>query len=344
MTALQEKTWSGNVTAYAYIVGRIRGLERGLLSNHLLENALKTEDLEQALRILSELPYLNEVLQNASKNPPSIDRALTEHFWQTLSEIIQNQPIAPIAAFFQMIFDFNDLKLIIKRHLSKSSSEKEYPASFEWKRALRFVAGERNEYLSDVYRRAIDDALIGYENTHNAQQVENLLDRAFLVEVKSLSDRCESRVIKNWLIAYFIFAYFRAAFRAKFQQTKIDLFRSIYSENSTIRFEDLSEIITGGDEKGAEIIIHHGFRQLLPHEGEFQNNPNFLSEIEKNMDNDLMRIIRPYRIQAFGPEPVFGFLYAKMTDVRNLRILLHGKYFNISESGIKSKLRECYYE
>lgn len=344
MTIIQKKNNPAKSTAYTYIIGRIRALERGLLNNRLLENALKAEDLEQAVRILSELPYVNEVLQNAAKNPSSIDKALTEHFWETLNEILKDQAIAPIGIFFQMIYDFNDLKLIIKRHLTKSTNDNEYPASFEWKRALRFISGERNEYLNDVYRQAIDDTLIGYENTRNAQVIENIMDRAFLKEVKSLADNCESRIIKNWLIAYFMFAYLRSALRAKFQQTKIDLFQSIYWENSYIRFEDLAEIITGADEKALEIIIHHGFRDLLPHDIEYKNDPQFISEIEKNMDNYLMKFLRPYRIQAFGPEPVFGFLYAKFTDVRNLRIILHGKYFQISENEIKSKLRECYYE
>ena len=344
MTIIQKKNNPAKSTAYTYIIGRIRALERGLLNNRLLENALKAEDLEQAIRVLSELPYINEVLQNAVKNPSSIDKALTEHFWETLNEILKDQATVPVGLFFQMIYDFNDLKLIIKRHLTKSPNDAEYPASFEWKRALRFISGERNEYIDDVYRKAIDAALAGYENVHNAQVIENLMDRAFLMEVKALADNCESRVIKNWLIAYFIFAYLRSAIRAKFQQTKIDLFRSIYWENPYVRFEDLAEIVTGTDEKVTETIIHHGFRELLPHDVEYKNDPRFLSEMEKNMDNYLMKFLRPYRIQAFGPEPVFGFLYAKFTDVRNLRIILHGKYFQISENEIKSKLRECYYE
>lgn len=344
MTTIQNKSCPGNATAYTYIIGRIRALERGLLNNRLLENALKAEDLEQALRVLSELPYINEVLQNAAKKPSSIDRALTEHFWNTLHEILKVQTIAPIGIFFQMIYDFNNLKLILKRHLTKSPNDTEYPASFEWKRVLRFITGERNEYLNDVYRKAIDTALNEYENVRNAQVIENIMDRAFLVEVISLASNCESKVIKNWLIAYFMFAYLRSALRAKFQQTKIDLFRSIYWENPYIRFEDLAEIVTGADEKVEETINYYGFRELLPHDIEYKNDPRFLSEMEKNMDNYLMKFLRPYRIQAFGPEPVFGFLYAKFTDVRNLRIILHGKYFLISENEIKRKLRECYYE
>jgi len=344
MTVLQEKMSSNKITNYAYLIGRIRGLERGVLNNRLLENALKAEDLEQTLRVLTELPYLSEVFQNVAKNPPAIDRALTDHFWGTLNEIATNRYGTDIANFFQLTFDFNDLKLIVKRHLAKSGSDKEYPSTFDWKRALRYVAGESSEYLNDVYRYALNDALAGYENTHHVQQVDHVLDRAYLEEVKRIADANESKVIKNWLIAYIIFAYLRAAFRARFQQSKIDWFRSIYFENPYIRFEDLAEIINGPEEKVVEIIVHQGFHELLPHEGEYRNDPYSLSEIERNMDNYLMRFIRPYRIQAFGPEPVFGFLYAKMTDIRNLRILLHGKYFGIDETGLRNKLRECYYE
>jgi len=77
MTTLQKKKCPANAISYTYIIGRVRVLERGVLNNHLLENALKSEDLEQALRVLSELPYINEVLQNTAKNPNAIDQALT---------------------------------------------------------------------------------------------------------------------------------------------------------------------------------------------------------------------------------------------------------------------------
>ncbi|MEN3183699.1 MAG: V-type ATPase subunit, partial [Atribacterota bacterium] len=69
-----------------------------------------------------------------------------------------------------------------------------------------------------------------------------------------------------------------------------------------------------------------------------------IAEIERKMDNHLLSLIRQYRLETFGPEPVFGFLFAKSIDMKNLRILLEGKYFGLEADVLRKKLRECYYE
>ena len=47
---------SGRRYSYAYLVGRV-SLERGLLTQRTLENLLRSENLEQALRGVAEIPY-----------------------------------------------------------------------------------------------------------------------------------------------------------------------------------------------------------------------------------------------------------------------------------------------
>ncbi|MEI6158089.1 MAG: V-type ATPase subunit, partial [Atribacterota bacterium] len=249
-----------------------------------------------------------------------------------------------LSLFFQYSFDFNDIKLIIKRHIAKKASGREYPGTFDWKKVSHFVSGETGEHLSDVYRRAIEETLAVYESTHHVQIVELVLDRVYLQEVMNMAEISDSPVIKNWLIAFFMFTFFRSAFRAKYQESKFELYRAIYFKNPYLSLEDLSDIITGPDEKIGEVLVHSGMKNILLGEGEYRNDPYYLAEIEKNMDNYLMRFIRPYRTLTFGPEPVFGFLYAKSIDIKNLRILLHGKYFGIGENELRNKLRECYYE
>jgi len=344
MTDLLDKNKPFLSTKYAYLVGRIRMLERGILTTTILENAIKAEDLEQSLRIISEQSYLSEVFQNITKNPPALDNALLQHWWQTLNDISQNKLGLEISTFFRMSLDFNDIKLILKRHLSKEMGGKEYPSTFEWKKVNRYISGETGEYLSEVYKKAIDEALAVYESTHQVQSIEIVLDRIFLNETLKYALICESKVIKNWLMAYVILSLLRAAFRARYQKTKIEYFKIIYLDNPYLNYEDLRQIITEPEDKVTEIIKNLGYASIILPNEEFKSDPIYLSEIEKEMDNYLMRVIRSYRMQAFGPEPVFGFLYAKMTDIRNLRIILHGKYFQINENEIKSKLRECYYE
>lgn len=67
-----------------------------------------------------------------------------------------------------------------------------------------------------------------------------------------------------------------------------------------------------------------------------------LSKWERRCDNALMGFLRKARYQALGPEPVFGYLYGRETEVRNLRVILAGKASGVPAQEILERLREPY--
>ena len=343
ITDLRKPSGSGD-TRYAYLVGRVRALERGLLTQRTLENLLRSENLEQALRGVAEIPYWGDVFQNVPPRIYDIDKALVSHYWQTIQEINSHSPGDEIARFFIWPFDFSEMKLILKYRLAGKTLEETYPTTLNLVRVNRFLGGETREYLPDLWIKAINDSLEAYENFRVIQAVEMVLDRHYLEQVYLLAQEMESRVLKNWLLAFVLLAYFRAVFRARYQERKGELMRLLYFPQPLFPEEKFIEMLSAPAEKVAEEVDNFGFDFLLPEKGIFRDDPSYLAEIERNMDNYLLDFIRSYRWKAFGPEPVFGFLWAQSIDVKNLRLVLEGKYFGLESEKIKSKLRECYYE
>jgi|GEM_PF-533100 len=331
-------------TRYAYLVGRVRELERGLLSQRTLETLLRSENLEQALRGVAEIPYWGEAFQNVPSRTYDIDRVLVTHYWQNIQEIASHSPGDKIARFFIWPFDFSEVKLILKHRLVGKTLEDTYPTTLDVVKVNRFLGGETREYLSDLWIKAITDSLEAYENYRVIQVVEIVLDRYYLEQVYLLAQEMESKVLKNWLLAFVLLAYFRAIFRARYQQRKGELVRLLFFPQPLFPEGKLIEMLNASPEKVAEEVSNFGFDFLLPEKGVFRDDPSYLAEIEKNMDNYLLDFIRSYRWEAFGPEPVFGFLWAQGIDVKNLRLILEGKYFGLENEKIKNKLRECYYE
>ncbi|HPT62730.1 MAG TPA: V-type ATPase subunit [Candidatus Atribacteria bacterium] len=339
-----EKPKSSEDTSYAYLVGRVRALERGLLTQRTLENLLRSENLDQALRGVAEIPYWGEVFQNVSPRIYDIDKTLMTHYWQTVQEIASYPPGDKIAHFFNLSFDFNQIKLVLKYWLAGKTPEETYPTTLDLGKVEKFLGGEAREYLPAFWSEAITDSLEAYENYRLIQVVELVLDRYYLEQVYILAKNTESKALKNWFLVFITFAYFRAIFRARYQGRKAEIVHLLYFSQSLFPEEKFIEMLSAPAEKVAEEVDNFGFDFLLPEKGIFRDDPSYLAEIERNMDNYLLDFIRSYRWKTFGPEPVFGFLWAQSIDVKNLRLVLEGKYFGLESEKIKSKLRECYYE
>jgi hypothetical protein len=86
--------------------------------------------------------------------------------------------------------------------------------------------------------------------------------------------------------------------------------RFMYAANSLISVDTFMGLLSAPAEKVPEIITDLGFQFVFPTEP-FRDDPYYVAEVEKNIDNYLMRFARSFRAQTFGPEPVFGFLFAK---------------------------------
>ncbi|MEN3186479.1 MAG: V-type ATPase subunit [Atribacterota bacterium] len=331
-------------TEFAYLVGRVRALESGILSQKVLENVIKAEDLEQALRMVTEIPYWGVSFQGTFHDPQAIDEALMSHLWSMVEDFDRYRIAKPLTRFFILGFDFNFLKLAMKHHLAKKTLEKSYPTTLDAKKVFRFFSGEGKEFLPDPFEDAIREALSSFEShAYNVQILEFVLDRFYLQEVYKLALRHESQVLKNWFLAYIAFAYLKAALRARCQKGKPEMVRSMYTLNPLVSQEAFLNLLNASSEKVPEMIADLGFSFILPVES-FYDDPYYVAEVEKRMDNYLTRFARSFSSQTFGPEPVFGFFWAKYIDVKNLRILLEGKYFGLPHEVLRSQVRECYYE
>lgn len=65
-----------------------------------------------------------------------------------------------------------------------------------------------------------------------------------------------------------------------------------------------------------------------------------LSEVY--MDNYLLNICKKAKLEAFGVYPIFAFLYAKLLDIKNVRIIFALKKSKANNHEIEERLREEY--
>ena len=66
------------------------------------------------------------------------------------------------------------------------------------------------------------------------------------------------------------------------------------------------------------------------------------SGLEKALDDLLMSYIRSARLVTIGVEPLIAWLFAKETEIRNVRMIMTGKINNLPMDMIRERLRETY--
>jgi len=71
-------------------------------------------------------------------------------------------------------------------------------------------------------------------------------------------------------------------------------------------------------------------------------NTGSLTKLEKLSDNYIMNYVKKSRFVTFGVEPLIGYLVAKESEIRNVRIVMVGKINGISPEIIRERLRETY--
>ncbi len=65
-------------------------------------------------------------------------------------------------------------------------------------------------------------------------------------------------------------------------------------------------------------------------------------KLDKIMDELISEIVSEGIYQAFGPMPLLGYIYAKETEITNLRLLLVGKDNQIDETILRERMRTIY--
>jgi len=67
-----------------------------------------------------------------------------------------------------------------------------------------------------------------------------------------------------------------------------------------------------------------------------------VSQLERSMDNYLTKLCRDSKYTAIGPEPLFGYIHARKTEITNLHLIFAVLLQGLSEHTARERLRDSY--
>lgn len=112
-----------------------------------------------------------------------------------------------------------------------------------------------------------------------------------------------------------------------------------YIEGGNIDIGTLAYCLEGGMDLLADKLFSMGYSKVSD---AISSGKGQIWRCEKAADDTLMDIAKRAKSISFGIEVGAGYLVAKETEAKNLRILISGKRSGLSDDSIKERLRESY--
>jgi ATP synthase (C/AC39) subunit. len=323
---------------YTRAVVRTRIFEKRLLPRIKMDRLVEAKDIVEVLRQLNDTDYAETLTE--IKGPDEYEKFLSRELGRVYREMREISPDGTVCDLLALKYDYHNLKVLVKeKWLEKDLSHLFIPIGTADLSALRSTYREGAlGRMEGPFAEALKLADQVFASTRDPQQIDISLDRSFISHLLKLSRQMGVPLFEKYSRTMIDFINCRTAARLKRQGKDLSFLREALLAGGFIDpdriesayHEDISRL--GSRLKNEDIgpTLIEGLKE------------GHLAELEKEMDDYLMVLVREAKMVHFGPEPLFAYILAKETEIKNLRIIMVSKINRIPPESIRERMRELY--
>ena len=323
----------GNKKIYPFAVACIRSMENKLVSTQKLMQMAEAKTADEALRVLSDTAYGKYQIANVH----DFERAIKLHMEETYSQVAGVIPSEPFIDIFLFKNDYHNIKVLIKEEMSKESGEEYLLAGGTIPLdKLRKNFRERNYVeLTNINGDAIERAISAYAKTKMAGYIDSILDRACFESMMLAAKKLENDYVVKYV-------------RILADTTNLKTFLRVKKTGRDL--EVLRECLVPGGELSEELFVtayrNESYSSIFKATAYGNLCEQYMDSgftvFEKACDDYLMGYVKDAKYKSLTPEPVVGYIFAKETESKCIRIIMTCKIHNIDVDIIKERVREAY--
>ncbi|WP_208558714.1 V-type ATP synthase subunit C [Marinilactibacillus kalidii] len=329
-------------TAYGSSNVLIRVYENNLLNRGHYDRMLAADSFEDAVNVLRETPYRNDVDQ--IKEDKNYDTMLMNELHQTFDELFEISPNKALIELFGLRYAYHNLKVLFKEKFTDQDLDHlfipigRYDIS-ELRQAVRTGV---SDVLPQHYMDSIHEVQEDHDQYQKVQAVDIILDRRFFTHMRALADETNEPKIPEMVENFIDFQNLSTLIRAMKQDRTRNFLTTILSSSGSIPKEELVDIASRDLSSATSTLQNTKYRSII--EASVDSDTNEISPVKLDFetDNAYMLMMRDAKLQSFGPLPIVAYIYAKETEVKNLRLILSGKENGVSADGIRERMRLNY--
>ncbi len=317
---------------YPYAVSKIKAKENHLLTNANLEQLAGESNIERIVSVLTDRGYEFELIRRYEDYEVVLEKA-EEDMYKLIKEVVEEDELSRI---FLNQNDYYNIKLILKSKIqSKEYKDRLLGSGTISKEDISEIM-ENDEYdrLDKALKQAILDAKEQYEKTKTPFVIDSILDKACFSDMKKLAEKIGNEFIIKYIEKLIDITNIKTFFRVRKIYKDRFIFEVSYIQGGKISLKTFVENLNE-DEQNLKLKFM-GFSDTIE-----QAIYNYES-LDKFCDNYIMSYMKEAKLKALTIEPILAYIYAKQTELKNIRIIFTGKFNKIVVEKIKERLRESY--
>ena len=317
-------------TDYAYCVARIRANERYLLTEKDISKLLESKSYDGALRYLLDKKWIAQVGEISE-----CIKYQSKLLWKLLSESVPDKKELDVLC---VVNDFFNIKAAVKCHFTDRDPADYYiePTSLDLGKLTESVSAHKFSSLEGVKGKCAQESYKLACLTENGQNADIITDRACIDEISFFATEKGSSVTGE--ICRFICdtTNIKIAFRCAMTNKQRDFIETAIGECCAIDRKSLIEATL----KGKDVLSEYLCKGVYGEGAKIYLT--CAAEYEKWCDNKVIAIAKKSAYTAFGFDPVCSYYYAKITEMKTVRIILSGLKSGADKNSIKERVRALY--
>ena len=333
---------SVNRMDFIQAVVRIRVLEKSLLSQDQFIRLIEAQDLEEVFQILHDTGYAERLARISRKEDfEQVLAAELEHVYQVAREISPQPEVVDLLA---LKYDYHNLKVLLKeKFLDKDLSSLYLPiGSVDFNKVKEsYQEGNLRGFHLDFWE-AISQAQEDFHQSKDPQRIDIILDRFYMEQLYERALKTDIDLFIEYVRTLIDFTNIRSLLRLKKMKKDLHFTGEVILPNGYIDEETILDALHEPIDELLELFRNTNIHQTIVLGLESYQETKRLTDFEKYMDDYLMDVCRRAKYVHFGPEPIFAYIVAKETEIKNLRIIMVSKLNHISPEATRKRVRNIY--
>ncbi len=325
---------------YLYSIGRVRELEKKLLSE---ANLLRIVEADDPWPVLKSLEFFR-VGEDLDHQTPSHEIFRRERLQnrQLLHELVAGSPLEDI---FLLPYDVENIKLFLKGKLSGNASVKELDVEEGLYHKTELLEAIYEELPTSVFPQFVD-AVKQLTEEFPAHRKYALVDSRLDQVLRTMQTEYARRAKSTFLIDYFQrlsdLQNISIIVRRKWHQSEREALGEYLFKSGTLAPSFLERVCEGGWESLTSALKPTVYGKIMTDVMADVNQSSFLPLFDAICANAMMTHLRTAKYLSVGIEPVLAFYLAREHELKLVRLILAGKTFNYSKEHLGSRLRELF--
>ena len=315
----------------AYAVGRVRVLERTLLSSGQIERLMAVQTVEELARALVEMNWA-EVRGRAD-----IEKMCDRHTQQAAQLMRSCSSDSRLTDCFLIQYDALNLKALYKAKALGEEAALSGMGALEPAKLRQAVEDGNYRDLPKELAQAMEDIERRSAVKLDPLYVDAQLDKAAFALIANRMKGCKEATVKQYFACKAELANLMIALRSAAMGRGAAFAKELFVTGGELAADQLA-LVVQEPQRAWNLIAQRPYGQAV----KAAVRDGDLAAVEKAGDDYLLSLIRPHRYEPTSVLPLIGYLLARTRESQAIRLLATAKAAGAGQDKIFARLRALY--